>query len=222
MNTKRLTSFVLTLALLASAATAGYALLFRPDTTQGQPSLDPDTARALTPTPAPPAPEHASIESANAAAAQSNPVVGRLIAAVARGDLDEVLALYREESRPCTPPDARVGNTPRCEDLGLNPGDLVRVYPVDIGQIAYAGEKYMRDEVGERLTNGKPRLAVLARSQAGEVHVSFAVDVSPSGVDSLNFIVAPGPDGGIVSYQGGVPTYNSSTAFETKNDWIRP
>lgn len=212
-NRAAVLSIFLTLSVLVSGAVAAWAFLFSANDSQGQQAADADTARALTPTPGPALPPGNDIAAAGFAAAAANPVVAKLLEAVKAGSLTGLLALYPFQERPCTARDARVGNTPSCADLGLRDGELVQVYPVDIGEIAFAGQRYMADKVGERLNNGHPRLALIARTETGDVYVSFAVDVSPSGVDSLNFLVSSEPSNGILLYGGGVPTYTLFDRF---------
>lgn len=213
MNHKSLSPIALTLTVVASGALAGWAILFGAGDSQGQPAVDPDTAQALTPTPVAPIPAGNDINAARAKAAEMNQTVPKLIAAVEGGRLADVLALYPYQERLCTPANARIGNTPGCAESGLKDGDRVRVFPVDIGEVAYAGLKYMEQNLGERLLSGRPRLALIARKQTGEFYVSFVVDPSASGVDTLNFLVSSGATEGVVSYYGGVKTYTLFDRF---------
>ncbi len=214
---KQLATVGITLVILVSGGAAACATLS--DSGQGIVGSPAAGASISTPSPKPATPLN-SRSNIDAELSREAPALQTAIAAVEASDVNLMFGLMTWKQFPCTAGSVKGGIAPKCTDLGLAAGTMVRMFHYELLASSYFTEEQMRQRLAPLLSGQTPTLGLVAERPDGTGIVSYTVsDAKHEGLRGIDFIVdfkSPTP---LVGY---TERFVSSTPLDTiREDQLR-
>lgn len=185
----RLTSIILTLAIVVAGGAALYAVLASAGLSSSE---TPQQARESlsgppSPTPTLALPVANDRDTALAKLAALSPALPEAVAAVESGTSEAIAPYLTWKTFACTPADARGGVAPFCSDLGVAEDTEVAMFHYEIEDASYFTESQLDGQFSKLLAGKHPRLGLAAVRPDGTIYLSFTLDSSgpraPRGID---------------------------------------